>query len=79
MPQEFAAVLFTRPALFDTLPEMRNPGPGRDALTPWYDVAYEFVTQGYTDSAIRAFRYILDNAPFEQEAQEQLNRLLNKS
>lgn len=78
-PQEFAAVLFTRPALFDPMPAMRFPGLGRDALSPWYDVAYYFVEQGQTENAIRAFRFILENAPYETEAQEQVMSLVDAS
>lgn len=37
-PQEFAAVLYSRPAVFDTVPSMRDPGYGTAALRPWFEL-----------------------------------------
>ncbi len=73
--QEFAAVLYGRPAQFDLLPEMRWPGPGRAAMQPWYDIAAERLASGQIDEAIRAYQAILDYAPDEQEARDMLEQL----
>lgn len=76
-PQGFAAVLYAgRPAAFDLFPSMRRPGPGRAVMSPWYDVAYTFLEQGLRANAITAFSAILDYAPAEDEARQQLEALL---
>lgn len=70
--QEFSAVLYNRPAIFDLFPEMRRIGPGRAAMQPWYTIAEMRLADGNTSGAINAYRAILDYAPDETEAREQL-------
>jgi O-antigen ligase/tetratricopeptide (TPR) repeat protein len=73
--QEFAAVLYGRPAQFDVMTEMRAIGPGRAAMQPWYTVAEMRLANGDVEGAARAYRAILDYAPDEREAREALERL----
>ncbi len=73
--EEFAAVLYGRPAQFDVFPEMRGVGPGRTVMQPWYAIADFRVANGDMEGAVRAYRAILDYAPDEQEAQEKLDQL----
>jgi O-antigen ligase len=73
--QEFAAVLYGRASVFDVFPEMRFTGPGSAALQPWYMLARQYAAEGNDDSAIRVYRAILDVAPFETEAQQQLEQM----
>jgi tetratricopeptide (TPR) repeat protein len=74
--QEFAAVLYGgRAADFDLFPEMRAPGPGRDAMQPWYTLARQHTLNGRIDSARNVYNVILDYAPDETEARELLNAL----
>lgn len=75
--QEFAGVLYTRPAVFDVPREMRSPGLGERVLQPWYEVANTFVEEGNIEGAVRSYTFILENAPYEQRAQAQLNQLLH--
>jgi O-antigen ligase len=70
--QEFAAVLYGRPATFDVLPEMHGIGPGRAAMQPWYQIAADRLAAGNVEGAMNAYRAILDYAPDEQEARELL-------
>lgn len=74
-PQEFSAVLYNRRAVFDIPRDMRFPGLGRSILAPWYEVAYQFIEDGKLENAINAFTFILENAPYETEALEQLSIL----
>jgi O-antigen ligase/tetratricopeptide (TPR) repeat protein len=74
-PQEFAAVLFNRPAQFQVFPEMQGVGPGRAAMEPWYRVAEDRSKAGNLDGAIHAYRSILDYAPDEEEASKILAEL----
>lgn len=73
--QEFAAVLYDRPAVFDVFPEMRRPGPGHAALLPWYTLAAQYIADGQTDKARQAYQAILDYAPYETDAQAKLRAL----
>lgn len=73
--QEFAAVLFSRPALFEVVAEMGRIGPGRAAMQPWYTLAEQHLAQGETDDAINVYRAILRYAPDEREAAEALRGL----
>lgn len=75
VPQEFAAVMYGREAVFDLLPEVRLPGPGRAALSAWYDLASAYLEQGQTDAAANVYRAILDYAPFDTEARNALAAL----
>ena len=78
--QNFEGVLFAgRVASFDVLPEMRLPGPGHSVMQPWYDLAASYQASGQTASAIAVYRAILDRAPEEQEAGEQLELLTKNS
>jgi tetratricopeptide (TPR) repeat protein len=72
--QEFAAVLYGRPATFDVLPEMRAIGPGRAAMQPWYQIAADRLAAGNIEGAMNAYRAILDYAPDEQEARDLILR-----
>jgi O-antigen ligase/cytochrome c-type biogenesis protein CcmH/NrfG len=73
--QEFAAVLYGRTAGFDIFPEMQTIGPGRAAMQPWYAIAADRLANGQTTDAVNAYRAILDYAPDEQEARDQLQKL----
>ncbi len=73
--QNFEGVLFTRPAGFELFSEMRYPGPGTEAMQPWYDIAANYEANGQVDRAINAYRAILDYAPDETQAQDELVRL----
>jgi tetratricopeptide (TPR) repeat protein len=75
LTQEFAAALYGRPAVFDLLPEVRAVGPGRAAMQPWYTIADDYLAAGQTDKAINVYRAILDYAPDETEARDQLQVL----
>ena len=71
--QNFEGVLFAgRVANFDTLPEMRLPGPGHSVMQPWYDLAALYLSQQDTEGAVNVYRAILDRASDEQEARSQL-------
>ncbi len=74
--QEFSIVLYTRPAIFDVPPMMRLPGLGESDLVPWYDIAEAYENQDDTEGAIRAYTFILSQAPYESRAQNQLDQLL---
>jgi tetratricopeptide (TPR) repeat protein len=75
VPQEFAAVLYGRPATFDLPPAMRPPGPGHEAMQPWYEIAETAVQQGDISRARNVYRAILDYAPDETEAARLLAEL----
>ena len=75
LPQEFAAVLFTRPAVFDVYQSMRYPYLDRDTLTPWYQIAESFLAESSTENAIRVYQAILEQAPYQTEARDQLQIL----
>jgi len=79
MSQEFASVLYTRPALFDIYRNMQYPGLGESILIPWYDIAEFRVAQGDVESAIQAYEFILSQAPYESRAQEAINQLRGKN
>ncbi len=55
---------------------MRFPGLGESILLPWYEVAESFVNEGNTEQAIRAYQFILENAPYESRAMIELQNLL---
>lgn len=76
--QEFAATLYSRPAVFDVYRGMRFPGLGESIIQPWYDVAESFFIEGNIDQAIRAYQFILENAPYESKAQIRLQELLTQ-
>jgi len=72
----FSAVLYGgRISGFDLLPPMRDPGPGRDALEPWYLLAQNYLLNGRTEDARDVYEAILDLAPYEVEARERLDNL----
>lgn len=74
--QEFAAVLYGgRPAVFDSLPDVRLIGPGRVAMSPWYAVAEARLAAGDREGALNAYRAILDYAPDEPDARARLAAL----
>lgn len=68
--QEFAQVVYGRPAVFDIVPQMRAPGPGSAALAPWYALAQSYADAGDMDAAANVYRAILDLAPEEITAKE---------
>lgn len=73
--QEFASVLYTRPAIFDIPLSIQYPGFGDVTLQPWLNVAEYRLAQGDLDSAIRAYEFILSQSPYAIRAQEELERL----
>ncbi|MBI1257815.1 MAG: hypothetical protein GC204_10125 [Chloroflexi bacterium] len=74
--QNFEGVIFAgRVAGFDLLPEMRPPGPGRPVLQPWYDLAASYEADGMTEQALNVYRAIVERAPEEIDARDQLTRL----
>jgi lipopolysaccharide biosynthesis regulator YciM len=73
--QNFEGVLFGRAASFEVFLGMRYPGPGTQAMQPWYDIAAEYVAMNLFDRAINVYEAILDYAPVEVRAQEELARL----
>lgn len=76
VPQGFAGVLYGgRAAALDLMPEMRFPGPGREAMQPWYQIAMEETNAGDIAGARQVYRAILDYAPDEREAAVQLASL----
>lgn len=75
--QNFEGVLFTRAAGFEIFTEMRYPGPGTEAMQPWYDIAADYEANGQLDRAINVYRAILDYAPDEARARDELARLGN--
>ncbi len=77
--QEFAAVFFTRPAIFDVYPSMRYPYLDRTILNPWYQIAETFLAEGKTENAIRVYQAILEQAPYQTEARDQLRTLQSNS
>jgi tetratricopeptide (TPR) repeat protein len=71
--QEFAAALYGRSvATFDVLPAVRQLGPGRIAMEPWYELAAKRLASGDVEGAVRVYRAIVDYAPDEVEARELL-------
>lgn len=71
--QNFEGVLFVgRVAGFEIVPTMRVPGPGAAAMQPWYDLADEYLNNGQVDKALNVYRAIIDYAPDEERAREQL-------
>ncbi len=74
LAQEFAAVLYGRPAQFQVLPEMQGIGPGRAAMQPWYTIAEERLKAGNIEGALRAYRAIIEYAPDEIDAREALKQ-----
>jgi tetratricopeptide (TPR) repeat protein len=72
----FAGVLFGgRISAFDLLPEVRYPGPGREAMQPWYTLAGEAEDAGRYEEAARIYRAILAYAPDESEARQRLQNI----
>lgn len=63
--QEFVTVLYGRPANFDLPISMRPPGPGYQALLPWYEIAETAMKQGEVERARQVYRAILEYAPDE--------------
>ena len=75
----FSGVLYGgRIAPFDLLPGMRYPGPGREAMQPWYTLAESYSHEGNHDDAVRIYRAILEYAPDETEALHHLEELLDE-
>ncbi|MCA0456662.1 MAG: O-antigen ligase family protein [Chloroflexi bacterium] len=75
VPQEFAAVLYNRPAIFQISSLMQGIGPGHTVMQPWYTLADERLKVGNLEGAIRVYRAILEYAPDETEAAERLAQL----
>lgn len=73
--QEFAGVLYGRPAVFQVYAGMEGIGPGRGAMQPWYTLAEERLNAGNMEGALRVYRAILEYAPDETEAAERLAQL----
>jgi tetratricopeptide (TPR) repeat protein len=74
--QNFEGVLYAgRVANFTILPDMRWPGPGRNAMQPWYDIAEAYLSEGKTEDAANVYRVILDYAPEETLACQQRETL----
>jgi O-antigen ligase/tetratricopeptide (TPR) repeat protein len=76
--QELAAVLYSRPATFEILEEMRPPGPGRAAMQPWYELAEGAQAAGQIQDAINIYRAIIRYAPGETDARNALNQLVDE-
>ena len=75
---EFSTVLYSgRFSNFETPYELRYPGPGRELMEPLYLLAQRYLEAGNTTEARRIYKRILDYAPDEQEARNQLLELLN--
>ncbi|NDJ59778.1 MAG: hypothetical protein GYB67_01565 [Chloroflexi bacterium] len=71
--QNFEAVLYQgRRGSFEIIPEMRQPGPGTMVLQPLYDLAADFRANSQTDIALNVYRAILDLAPDEARARQQI-------
>jgi tetratricopeptide (TPR) repeat protein len=71
--QNFEGVLFGgRSGYFTLLPTVRYPGPGKDAMQPWYDLAASYENTGDIEQAIIVYEAILDYAPDESRADEAL-------
>ncbi|MBZ0290995.1 MAG: O-antigen ligase family protein, partial [Anaerolineae bacterium] len=75
--QNFEGVLFSRTADFEVTSSMRLPGPGTAAMQPWYDIAVAYEADGDLEGAARVYKAILDYAPYEQRAMQELERLTN--
>lgn len=75
--QNFEGVLFSRPADFIVAPALRMPGPGTAVMQPWYDIAESYEAAGDFEGAVRVYRVILDYAPYERQAAQELERLTN--
>lgn len=74
--QNFEGVLFAgRVASFEIVPSMRRPGIGAAGLAPWYDLAADYLAVGDVESARSVYRAILDAAPGEGRAADELARL----
>jgi O-antigen ligase/tetratricopeptide (TPR) repeat protein len=63
-PQEFAAVLYNRPAVFRVTDAMAHPGPGREALRPWLAIAAYYEERGNDAQAQRWYSLVRSVAPF---------------
>ncbi|MEQ8677477.1 MAG: O-antigen ligase family protein [Aggregatilineales bacterium] len=73
VPQEFSAVLYGgRFSQFDIPSQMRYPGPGREVMQSLYELAEIYLEARDTTQAIATYRTIIDYAPDEIEAREQL-------
>ncbi len=76
LDQNFEGVLFGgRRAAFDLLPAMRVPGPGRLVMQPWYELAAMYEVNGDAEQALVVYRAIVEYAPDEDEARQQITRL----
>lgn len=64
VPQEFAAVHYDRPAVFDIPPTMRHPGFSHEALLPWLTVA-ETYRQTDPERARNAYRFVYTQSPYD--------------
>lgn len=74
--QNFEGVLFGgRSGNFSLFPLVRFPGPGEDAMQPWYDLATDYEANENIDAAIRVYKAILNYAPDEIHAREALEHL----
>jgi tetratricopeptide (TPR) repeat protein len=76
--QEFAAVLYGRPAVFDILPSGYPPGVGGRVIQPWLDIANVYLEAGRLEAARNSYAFILSQAPYNEEARERLNQLPTK-
>jgi hypothetical protein len=56
---------------------MRYPGPGAEAMQSWYDIAADYEANGDIEHAVQVYEAILDYAPDEVLAREELTRLEN--
>jgi len=79
LPQTFAGVLYTRPAIFNIPQNLQYPGFGESLLAPWYDIAEYRVTTGDIPQAIQAYEFIRGQAPYASRAQIQLEELRQTS
>jgi tetratricopeptide (TPR) repeat protein len=74
--QNFEGVLFAgRLGNFMPLPPVRFPGPGADAMQPWYDLAANYKANSDIANAIRVYRAILAYAPDESRAEAALEAM----
>ncbi len=76
MPQEFSAVLYGgRFSQFDIPSQMRYPGPGRAMMQPLYSLVELYLGSNNIVQAQETYESILEYAPDEVEARNQLATL----
>lgn len=76
VPQEFSAVLYGgRFSQFDIPLQMRFPGPGRTLMQPLYTLAELYLADNNIAQAQETYETILEYAPDEVEARNQLATL----